>query len=354
MRAAIVACTVAGTCTSSTSPRHTYGRDGPRGRRARRGHARSPQRRTGCRRHVRQSEPPGLMSTGPRRAERRQRRPWETSSGARTIASDPAMLLSAPRYSGTVGHQHQRRCRGKARRSKSTSMDSLTSSIQCTSSITYSAGRRARRDRSVDQSRQPTAPGVRIDDGQLVGRISDAEQIVQQRQIIRGRIGQPCPQAIPCESGVEVVDPEEQPQQSRHRVERNVPGVGLTERREHLRVRGRRRSTWHSAVSRLLPMPAGPTMQADTSCTANGLVENRVQPVHFPPRPISVASSRSLCPGGATPIRRRAGTGSSAPLMRTHSGSPSVAIPSTNRALASLNITPPGGAIDSMRCAKPT
>ena len=45
--------------------------------------------------------------------------------------------------------------------------------------------------------------------------------------------------------------------------------------------------------------------------------------------------------------------GSSAPLTRNNSGSPSTA-PSTSRAVDSLSITPPGGATDSIRWAMPT
>ena len=39
--------------------------------------------------------------------------------------------------------------------------------------------------------------------------------------------------------------------------------------------------------------------------------------------------------------------------MRTHSGSPSVTVCSTSRAVDSDSITPPGGATDSIRCANP-
>ena len=40
--------------------------------------------------------------------------------------------------------------------------------------------------------------------------------------------------------------------------------------------------------------------------------------------------------------------------MRTHSGSASVTVCSTSRAVDSDSITPPGGATDSIRCAIPT
>jgi hypothetical protein len=40
--------------------------------------------------------------------------------------------------------------------------------------------------------------------------------------------------------------------------------------------------------------------------------------------------------------------------MRTHSGSASVTARSTSRAVVYDNITPPGGATDSIRCAIPT
>ena len=40
--------------------------------------------------------------------------------------------------------------------------------------------------------------------------------------------------------------------------------------------------------------------------------------------------------------------------MRTHSGSASITVCSTSRAVDSDSITPPGGATDSIRCANPT
>ena len=40
--------------------------------------------------------------------------------------------------------------------------------------------------------------------------------------------------------------------------------------------------------------------------------------------------------------------------MRTHSGSASMTVSSTSRAVDSDSITPPGGATDSIRCAIPT
>ena len=57
---------------------------------------------------------------------------------------------------------------------------------------------------------------------------------------------------------------------------------------------------------------------------------------------------------GPIATSRRARTGSSAPLMCTHSGSASVTVCSTSRAVDSDSITPPGGATDSIRCANPT
>ena len=53
-------------------------------------------------------------------------------------------------------------------------------------------------------------------------------------------------------------------------------------------------------------------------------------------------------------ISRRAGTGSSAPLMCTISRVPSTAVFSTSRAVDSLSITLAGGATDPIRCAIPT
>jgi len=163
-------------------------------------------------------------------------------------------------------------------------MDSLTSSTQCTSSTTYTAGLLSDPTAESTQPRQPPAPCLRIGHRQLVGAIPDAEQIVQQYEILCVGTGQPCSNPFTCGGCVKLVDLEDGPQQPRHRVERDVPGMGLTERGEHLRAAG-------DGDRRDLPdQPAltdarRPDHTNRASGTAKRLVEHPCEPVHFPLAP---------------------------------------------------------------------
>jgi hypothetical protein len=69
---------------------------------------------------------------------------------------------------------------------------------------------------------------------------------------------------------------------------------------------------------------------------------------------MSLDSPRRLGLRPSVDNNRRTGTGSSVPLIWASSGSPRPTVFSTSRAVDSLSITPPGGAIDSIRCAMPT
>ena len=71
-------------------------------------------------------------------------------------------------------------------------------------------------------------------------------------------------------------------------------------------------------------------------------------------RPTSFDSVRGVGWCSPAAISRRAATGVPAPLMLTSSGVPRSTTFSTSRAVDSLSITPPAGAIDSIRCAMPT
>ena len=110
-----------------------------------------------------------------------------------------------------------------------------------------------------------------------------------------------------------------------------------------------------SRATRDLPMPGGPTTFttpprppiARSAMASRAAISQR--------RPTRLASARPTRPSrGPIATSRRARTGSSAPLMRTHSGSASITVCSTSRAVDSDSITPPGGATDSIRCAIPT
>ena len=99
------------------------------------------------------------------------------------------------------------------------------------------------------------------------------------------------------------------------------------------------------AVPTTFTTPPRPLMARSTMASSAAISQRR---------PTRFASARPTTPSGeAMATSRRAGTGSSAPLMCTHSGSASIAVCSTSCAVDSDSITPPGGAADSIRCAKP-
>ena len=114
-------------------------------------------------------------------------------------------------------------------------------------------------------------------------------------------------------------------------------------------------SSTTSRAIRLLPMPGGPTTftTPPRPPIARSTIASRTAISQF--RPTRLASARPTTPS-RDPIATssRAGTGWSAPLMRTNSVSFRTAVCSTSSAVASLSITPPGGATDSIRCAYPT
>ncbi len=107
--------------------------------------------------------------------------------------------------------------------------------------------------------------------------------------------------------------------------------------------------------SRLLPIPGGPTTPTTHPLPLTARSRSPRECAHLP---LAADETRSPLDSAARPVaiasRRRAGTGSSAPLMCTSSASPKMAAFSTRRAVDSLTITPPGGATDSIRCAMPT
>jgi hypothetical protein len=103
-----------------------------------------------------------------------------------------------------------------------------------------------------------------------------------------------------------------------------------------------------------LPMPGSPTTftTPPRPLLVRSTMASRVAISEC--RPTRLASWRCLTWPEVMSSNRRAGTGASAPLMRTHSGSANTAACSTSRAVDSDSITPPGTATDSIRCASPT
>ena len=92
----------------------------------------------------------------------------------------------------------------------------------------------ARQRCRVHQRGQPAPPRIRIDLGQRHIGVGDAEQIIQQQQILRVGIGHIRPQPGAGGFAVEVGHTAARPQQPRHHVEGNVTGVGFAEGPKHL------------------------------------------------------------------------------------------------------------------------
>ena len=85
----------------------------------------------------------------------------------------------------------------------------------------------ARQPRGVDQRGQPTPPRIRIDLRQRHIGVGDAEQIIQQQQILRVGTGQVSPQPGAGGVAVDVGHADGRPQQPRHRLEGNVARMRL-------------------------------------------------------------------------------------------------------------------------------
>ena len=88
--------------------------------------------------------------------------------------------------------------------------------------------------------------------GQSHVRVADAQQVIQQHQILGIGVGNLC--THPCPRGliVEIGDPGGIAQQPRHHMERNLTGVRLAEGRKHLDAatfRERHRLTDESALA---------------------------------------------------------------------------------------------------------
>ena len=107
---------------------------------------------------------------------------------------------------------------------RSARIDSLTSSIQCASSIHASARPSGHRD-GIHELGQPLPPGIRIDLGQLHIGIGDAHQVIEERQVLRVCIAN---LGIDLRSGgmrVKTLDAGGRAQQPRHDVEGDLAGV---------------------------------------------------------------------------------------------------------------------------------
>ena len=120
---------------------------------------------------------------------------------------------------------------------KSASMDSLTSSIQCASSMTKTAGWVRAELGGVDQRRQPASPCIGVDLGQLHIGIGDAHHVIKQHQVLRIGVCEPfphlCPRGLMVETAraADRAPPDAPPHETRYR------GMRFAERRKHLDIK---------------------------------------------------------------------------------------------------------------------
>ena len=92
----------------------------------------------------------------------------------------------------------------------------------------------ARQRRGVDQRGQPAPPRIRVDRGQRHIGVGDAQQIIQQQQILRVGIRKLFPELRAGGFAVQVGHAHAGPQQPRHRMERDLVGVGFAEGPKHV------------------------------------------------------------------------------------------------------------------------
>ena len=112
----------------------------------------------------------------------------------------------------------------------------------------FGAGQR----RGVDQRGQPAPPGIRIDFGQCSIGVGDAQQILQQHEILGVGIRNLSPQLSPGRRTIEFAYPGRRPQQPRDHMERDVAGMGLAKCPHHLNpATGRQRGGFpsHAALA---------------------------------------------------------------------------------------------------------
>ena len=140
---------------------------------------------------------------------------------------------------------------------------------------------RARQGSGVDQRGQPAPAGLRVDWGQRHIGVGDAEQVIEQQQILRIGVVKSRPQLNPCGFAIKVGHAGARPQQSRHRLERNVAGVGFAEGPKHLDP---------TAGRQLHDLPRHPALADarrshhvhDATVAADRAVDDRVEDRHLP------------------------------------------------------------------------
>ncbi len=160
----------------------------------------------------------------------------ESPSGASAIVWAPCTRVNAPSYSGRDVINTIDGVRAVTVK-KSASIDSLTASIQCASSMMNSAGS----VRAIEMVLTSAVNRRRRASRSIWGgaHVGDPEQVVEQKHVLRvgvgGDIGS---QSSASGVTVEVSRSAARTQQTRHGVERDVTCMGLAEDPKHLRPHG--------------------------------------------------------------------------------------------------------------------
>ena len=227
---------------------------------------------------------------------------------------------------------------------KSASIDSLTASIQCASSMMNSAGCGAGQRRGVDQRGQPAPPRIRIDRGQRHVGVGDAQQIIEQQQILRVGIRDSFPDPGPRGRGRRG-----RPCRCPRAAAASPHGTGSSRacdsQKAHITSTPRpAASAAASRATRLLPMPGGPTTFTTPPRPPIVAVHYGVEGRHLP---VPTDQARLGAPDQAIPrsdrhqparAHRFVGTLDVHPLrFGQHT------MCSTSRAVDSESITAPGG-----------
>ena len=268
----------------------------------------------------------------------------ELPSGASAIVWAPRARTSAPSYSGRAGDEHDRR--GARNDGEEVGQHRLTDpSTQCASSMTNSTGSLRASDvvlmSAVSRRRRASGSiwGSGISGSAMPSRSSSSSRSC-------GSASANCAPARRTSSRLA--------RSSWAAAWKGTSCACDSQKAQNTSTPRPAASEAASRANRLLPMPGDPTtfITAPRPAIARSMMASRAaisqrRPIRLP---------RCARPRHSTPIAtsRRARTGSPAPLMRTHSGSASVAVCSTSRAVDSDSITPPGGATDSIRWANPT
>ena len=271
MRAAIVACRVAGTSTSAAHRRDT------RRRRARPQHAAFGEIAHDLLGEERIAGGPFGDVAAPTRATDGSSPSSSVisvddllnhSSGASAIVCAPGIRAKRAAVFRAVGDQHQqRRLRDDRKKVGEHRLAGLVDPVRVLDDVDRRVVRAsaAALISAVNRRRRASAA---ISGSRDVG-VPDAQQVVEQEQILGIGIGEPV--AIACAGGTRRPSPSTPTSRATARddVERDVAGVRFAVGREHVDIRAAARRFATSRISRLLPIPGGPTTPTTHPCAVD-------------------------------------------------------------------------------------